>query len=212
MAPLVPRFHLFEIDDQTWYVLRLQAPPAPELRQPQCPSSTLELQLPEPGASSFRILDRHAIAIPTSTVLIKYQVSRLSSCSRPRWPYTRLALQHASPIPISRESQRPSLDQAAQHVSTRLYLYRFLCWRWWTHALDSSYRQRAPSVSRIGPCSLYPYRLAPKCRGMGTSCTEESAVDVRAQLCRCGVCSGVSCQEGRWNEAFQTIQPGVSSL
>jgi hypothetical protein len=27
MAPLVPRFHLFEIDDQTWYVLLYNAPP-----------------------------------------------------------------------------------------------------------------------------------------------------------------------------------------
>jgi hypothetical protein len=27
MAPLVPRFHLFEIDDQTWYVLLNNAPP-----------------------------------------------------------------------------------------------------------------------------------------------------------------------------------------
>jgi hypothetical protein len=27
MAPLVPRFHLFEIDDQTWYVPLYNAPP-----------------------------------------------------------------------------------------------------------------------------------------------------------------------------------------
>jgi hypothetical protein len=179
MAPLVPRFHLFEIDDQTWYVLGHQAPPALP-RASSTPISNqallLELQPPEPGTSCFRILDRHAIAIPASSVLMRNQVSRLSSCSRPRWPYTRLALQHASPVPISRESRRPSPDQAAQQVSTRLYLHRFLCWWWWTHALDSSHRQRAPSLSGIGSCSLYPYGLAPKCRGLGTGCPEESAV------------------------------------
>jgi hypothetical protein len=27
MTPLVPRFHLFEIDDQTWYVPLYNAPP-----------------------------------------------------------------------------------------------------------------------------------------------------------------------------------------